>query len=210
MKNADFDILLFDLGGVLVELTGVPKMLAWMNHRVDERELWRMWTWSPAVRDYERGLIGSPEFAEAIIAEFGLAVAPEQFLSEYAFFPRGLYPGARELLGSLAAEYRLACFSNTNDLHWTRLCREERLDVLFHQHFLSFQIGLMKPDPEAYAHVVTGLGCAPGRVVFFDDNPYNVAAGTAAGLLCYQVEGFGGLARRLKQLDIGWTQERFG
>ncbi|MGE5549469.1 MAG: HAD family hydrolase, partial [Bacteroidota bacterium] len=116
MKNADFDILLFDLGGVLVELTGVPKMLAWMNHRVDERELWRMWTWSPAVRDYERGLIGSPEFAEAIIAEFGLAVAPEQFLSEYAFFPRGLYPGARELLGSLAAEYRLACFSNTNDL----------------------------------------------------------------------------------------------
>ncbi|MGE5549468.1 MAG: hypothetical protein ACM3ZC_02935 [Bacteroidota bacterium] len=46
--------------------------------------------------------------------------------------------------------------------------------------------------------------------MFFDDNPYNVAAGTAAGLLCYQVEGFGGLARRLKQLDIGWTQERFG
>lgn len=43
-------VALFDLGGVLVELRGVPTMLAWLDHRVSLEELWKLWLSSPTVR----------------------------------------------------------------------------------------------------------------------------------------------------------------
>ena len=51
------DVILFDAGGVLVELTGVETMRALLQHRVTVDELWKLWLSSPAVRDFERGRI---------------------------------------------------------------------------------------------------------------------------------------------------------
>src|ERR1700722_2974295 len=53
----DIQVLLFDVGGVLVELSGVETMLEWLGRRVTADELWRMWLQSVPVRQFETGRI---------------------------------------------------------------------------------------------------------------------------------------------------------
>lgn len=77
--------------------------------------------------------------------------------------------------------WRLALFSNApvevaegiDGLGW--LAR-------FEHRFFSCRIGRVKPEPEAYAQVLAGLGAAPGDVVFFDDRPANVDGAAAFGI----------------------------
>src|SRR5215831_10481024 len=74
-KDRVISVVLFDVGGVLVEASGVGTMLAWMRHRVTAEELWRMWLTNPAVRAFETGKVPPDEFADQIIA--ALEITPE-------------------------------------------------------------------------------------------------------------------------------------
>ncbi len=51
MESAPVDIrvLLFDVGGVLVQLSGVETMLQWLGNTVTADGLWRMWLQSASV-----------------------------------------------------------------------------------------------------------------------------------------------------------------
>lgn len=198
-----FDYLLFDLGGVLIELAGVPRLLEWMEYRVDADGLNKKWLYSEAVRDYERGRISSKEYAEKMVEEFRLTISAEQFLKEYEFFPKDFYPGARELLSNLSKKYKVAVLSNTNELHWSRFGREECLAGIADRCFVSHLTGFMKPDIEAFLHIIGKLGCEPGRILFFDDNLPNVAAARNAGMQAEHVRDFGELKLRLQELGIG-------
>ena len=111
------DAILFDLGGVLIELAGVERMLAWSPSLGTTEELWRRWLGSPAVRGYETGRTDRAAFADAIIVEFGLPIGRDAFLDEFAWWPKTLHPQAKGLLASLAPHYTLASLSNTNELH---------------------------------------------------------------------------------------------
>lgn len=198
----DFDYLLFDLGGVLIELAGIPRMLEWMEYRVDAEGLNKKWLYSKAIRDYERGRISSNEYAVKMVEEFGLTVGAEQFLEEYALFPKDFYPGVRELLSDLSKRYRVAVLSNTNELHWNRFGKEECLAGLTDRCFVSHLIGFMKPDMEAFTYVIGKLACEPGKILFFDDNLPNVEAARRAGMQAELVKGFMDLKLRLLELEI--------
>ena len=47
--------------------------------------------------------------------------------------------------------------------------------------------GVRKPDPRAFGAAARALGLPPGRIVFLDDMPWNVAAAAQAGLLAVRV-----------------------
>jgi glucose-1-phosphatase len=196
------DAILFDLGGVMIELAGVERMLEWSPSLGTTDELWRRWLGSPAVRAYETGRTGRDAFADAIIAEFGLPVDAETFLGEFAWWPRSLHPDAGALLASLASRYRLASLSNTNELHWHRFARDWDLPALFHHNFPSFMVGKLKPDAEYFEHVLDALGIAADRALFVDDNRINVEAARAVGLHARQVPRFEALAPALAELGI--------
>jgi hypothetical protein len=66
---ADPRVLLFDVGGVLVQLSGVETMLGWMGETATSEEMWRMWLHSTPVREFERGRIGAarvPGFVQGL------------------------------------------------------------------------------------------------------------------------------------------------
>lgn len=180
------EVVVFDLGGVLVRLGGVP-VLRRMLGVEDEGEIWRVWLESPWVRRYERGRCSTAEFARGMIAEHGLALSPEDFLAVFRDFPLGLYDGAAELVASLCV--RTACFSNTNELHWSFERDSWGLGGLFHHTFVSHEMGLVKPDRDAFDYVVAALGCAPERILFLDDNAINVAGAREVGMDAHRADG---------------------
>ncbi len=201
-KAKDVKYILFDLGGVLVELVGVPTVLRWMNNRIDEDELWKMWLCSPAIRDFERGRISTQEFALAIIKEFDFGVDADKFIEEFIYFPRGFYTGTKELLEELKEKYTLAILSNTNELHWDRLYVENDIGGLIAFSFPSHKTGNMKPDTEAYLHVIKELGCQPEEILFFDDNQVNVDAAQSAGMKAFRVRGPNELKQAVQELKL--------
>ena len=199
-RDTRVDVLLFDLGGVIVELAGLPVWTRWTGH--DEAESWTRWLRSPAVRRFESGRASATEFAEDVVREFELPVAPEVFLAEFERWPTGPYPGALELLAGLAPRFRLACLTNTNSLHWPRFLADMGLRDAFDQHFASHELGAMKPDREIFELVLEALGCRPERVLFLDDNAVNVDGARDAGLEACQVRGIEGARQALRERNL--------
>lgn len=181
-------LVLFDLGGVLIELGGVEdfRRLAGAG---DEAEIWRRWLSSPSVRRYERGLCDRMTFATGMVEEFSLALPPGTFLELFGRWPRGLMRGAAELVSSLSPGVQRGCLSNTNEMHWAEQHDAERIRTLFDQQFLSFELGVVKPDREIYEAVLQETGISGESILFLDDNAINVEGARAAGLDAAQATG---------------------
>lgn len=201
-NDIPFDAIVFDLGGVLIELSGVDRMLELVQHRLTVDELWTRWLTSPTVHQFETGQIDADTFAADLFVEFGITIDAAQFIAEFTSWPRGLYPGAAELLAQLAPHYQLACLTNTNALHWPRVRDEMGLLHHFVAHFASHEVGMVKPHPEIFDHVLDALGHAPERVLFLDDNRLNVEAAQAIGIRAHRTVGLNGAIVQLTELGV--------
>ena len=194
--------IVFDLGGVLVEYIGVMKLREWMGSDITDSDMHRRWLYSPAVRAFESGRMDAEDFAATIVRDFQLTTDAEEFLSWFPDFVKGMYPGAEELLADLAGRHSLAVLSNTNRPQWEKLVRETGVRSYFRHVFLSFETGLMKPDREVFEHLAATLGCEPGEILFFDDNPANIAGAKELGIRAVQVADFEDLRRKVAELGL--------
>jgi len=198
----DIDVILFDLGGVLIELAGVEKMLEWSPGVANADELWRRWLHSDAVRRFETGRIGRDDFATALIGEFGVPVGRDEFLAAFTWWPRNIYPGAFELLAQMRDRFRLASVSNTNEIHWDRFANTWSLDAAFHHNFPSHLVGKLKPDAEYFQHVLDAMGVPARRTLFIDDNAINVEAAARLGIVTRRVAGVAGARAAFDELGL--------
>ncbi len=176
------ETVLFDLGGVLVELGGMGIMMEWTGGHWTEGQLWRKWLLSGAGRAFESGTIGPEEFARRMIEEFSLPIGPETYLDVFARWVVRAVPGAHELLDQLAGRCVRACLSNTNVLHWSRMADDMGLGARFEHAFPSHLTGRVKPDADAFLGALRVLRAEPERVLFFDDSPVNIEAAQALGI----------------------------
>ena len=200
--NRHISVVLFDVGGVLVETSGVGTMLAWMNHRVSAEELWKMWLTNPAVRAFETGKMPADEFADRVIAGFRLPVRQEEFLRELTTWSATFFPGAVELVERIPSRYLRATLCNSNAIHWPCLMQNQRFSNAFVYHFASHLIGKIKPDEAAFRHVVEVIRCDPREVLFLDDNELNVLGATAVGMNAMRVKGVAEATRVLIASDV--------
>jgi HAD superfamily hydrolase (TIGR01509 family) len=184
------EIVLFDLGGVLIELSSLQAMGRFLGSDSEE-EVWRRWLTCPWVRRFERGHCDADEFARGMVETWSMSTSPEVFLEAFVAWPRGLMPGARELARAARSRVTIGCLSNTNALHAERHASEEAVYELFDHRFLSHEIGLVKPDREIYEHVLAELGCPASKVLFLDDNQINVDGARAEGLHAERARGTG-------------------
>ncbi len=202
MSESQIAVVLFDVGGVLVRLGGVRPMLEWLGYRVPTEDLWRTWLHSPSVRAFETGKIAGEEFARQLIDELRIEVDAQAFLDSFAGWPSEVYPGALELIDQIPSRYVRAVLSNSNAVHWPRVTDELGLGGLFHHYFVSHLTGRIKPDADAFEHVLETLACRAAEVLFLDDNLLNVEAARRVGLEAFVVEGPDDALRVLQQSQI--------
>ena len=188
VETEPIEVVLFDLGGVLIDFRGVEPMkeLAGIAH---DDELWRRWLSCRWVRSFERGDCSADEFATGVVDDWDLALEPRAFLDAFRSWPGGPLPGADTLVEQVRRAVPAGCLSNTNALHWEeQFARWPILDA-FEYRFLSFELGIVKPDRALFDRVAELLPAAPGRVLFLDDNAINVEGASAAGFVAMQVRG---------------------
>lgn len=193
MKN----VLMFDLGGVLIMNEMFEELPKLTGRPLPPRELRNQLLRSKAMRSFELGKCSPEAFAIAMVAEFQLTITPDEFIAAFAGWPTGFYAGATELLGELRTRYVLGCLSNSNELHWT-----DTVTSHFDHAYSSHELGLIKPDADVFEFVTSDVGCRPDEIAFFDDSQLNVTAARVHGWDAHLTDGYSELLRRLKRVGV--------
>ena len=189
ISHREKKLFIFDLGGVLIQNLGCQKIVSWSSQNLSVNDFNDKWRHSETVRDYEKGDIPARVFAEKLINEFSLAIGSEDLISEFSKFLIGFYDGTEFFLSELSKRYTLATLSTTNSIHWTRIIEVFHLDRYIAHNFPSHITGLVKPDRNAYEHILKQMHMKPQQALFFDDNKHNIDAASEMGIQSIQVNG---------------------
>ncbi len=195
-------VILFDLGGVLIDFVGLQEVGKLLRHDPGPSEIRSRWIASDAIIRFERGDCSPEDFAKCFVEEWGLALDPGTFLKTFQGWIKAPFPGVERFLSDLRRRFVVACLSNTNELHWHAMLDESGLRSSLDKHYASHLIGRVKPDREIFTFVVQDLGCRPSEIIFFDDTPENIEGAREAGIPAYQIQGLRELETRANQLDL--------
>jgi len=188
--------IIFDFGGVILDID--PQLT--INEFV-----------KLGVNDFSKLL--TPEFTEEIIGKFERGIlTPEVFRAKLKSFLNIditdqqlddawnslLYdiPAERiEIIGQVKKNYQIILLSNSNEIHYDLYVRDLQLrfgyrefDELFHKAYFSFDLHLLKPNPDIYEFVINQHGFLPEETLFIDDKIENIEAARKLGLKTYQLE----------------------
>lgn len=185
----DMTVLLFDAGGVLIELGPPPIKTEWLADGQTLNTVWRNWISMDAGRKFESGQTSADEFANEMVNTLNLQTDNKAFIEHFRAWPIAPFAGTSEWLQTLSASNHTAMLSNTNELHWRRMKDEMGLGDVMKDYFLSHKLGMVKPDKDIFEEVVSQLKVPAADVVFFDDNQKNIEAANAMGMRAMLVQG---------------------
>ena len=166
--------IIFDLGGVLVHLDWdkVCAPLTRLSGQTYNAVMAEVQN-GPIVESSMLGHLTPEEFHQTLCAKISANIAFDPFIDLW----NGLLSADDDmasLVEELGSEHTLALASNTDAIHLA--FARERFSVMgaFERSFLSYEMGLLKPDPDYFHHVLYGLWASPENCVFIDDRPENV------------------------------------
>lgn len=196
--------LLFDLGGVLIDIDFGRALAAWAPYSaLPEAELRAAFRADLAYQRHERGEIGAAEYFDHLKAMLRLDASHQQIAAGWNAIFVGEITATRRLIEAQCGVLPCLAFTNTNATHmvaWQRLFPQ--VVASFDRIFASHQMGLRKPERAAFEHIAARTGFAVQRIVFFDDLLENVQAAAEAGLQAVQVRSPADVHRALQALGL--------
>ncbi|MBI3374906.1 MAG: HAD-IA family hydrolase [Betaproteobacteria bacterium] len=194
------DALLFDLGGVVLEIDFGRVFSAWASFSgACADSIAARFRVDAPYEAHERGEIDAARYFASLRRSLGIDLPDEDFAAGWNALFVGEVPGVRSLLRQAAQAAPLYAFSNTNQAHAQYWMREYHEIVRpFRGLFLSSDLRLRKPAPAAFHAVAGRIGVAPQRIAFFDDLAENVEGARAAGLKAFQVRSAREIALALR------------
>src|SRR3954471_24705472 len=198
------DVLLFDIGRVVLDIDFNKVMTCWAGHAgCTPAELAGRFVVDDSFKHHEVGRIDDAAFFHNLRTSLDIGISDEQFLEGWNAIFAGEMPGISAMLAKAGQPLPLYAFSNTNTAPVAHFSRAFA-DVLSHfrEIFLSSSIGLRKPDAGAYDHVVKAIGVPASRILFFDDAAANIEGARSRGLAAIHVTSMDDVARALTALEI--------
>jgi len=181
--------IIFDLGDVLVHLDWdsicgpLARLSGWGIDSV------RAEVENGAIAfEFMDGSIGPEDFHRSLCNELGIVIAYDDFVAIWNAL-LGANASMIPLVERLRAGHRLVLASNTNRIHFSFALHHTAVLQHFDRYFLSYEMGLVKPDPAFFHQVLQGLSTPPADCVFIDDRPENVEAARGVGITAIQFLG---------------------
>ncbi len=197
-----FDVILFDIGGVLLTNSwGVHQRaeVAAQFH-LDETELEARH--GDIFEVWERGGITMGAYLDFTIFHEPRSFTRDEFvaamLDQSKLLPNGAIGILREL--STSGDYLLGALNNEsrelNDYRFKAFDLRDCFDIALSSCF----VGLRKPDPAMYQRAIDIVGRPPERILFIDDRPENVAGARNAGLVALRFTSEAELRQQLAEM----------
>lgn len=187
-------IIIFDLGGVLINLN-VPRCMQAFSNLIGEENVRNILGMDKdgegitsvsiatrqLMKDFERGLVTTDEFIAAILQYAPSGTTSNQIREAWFAMLEDLPQERLDYLAQLRQQgYRLYLLSNGNDLHWTYIDKLYRVSSYFEQVFLSQVMHCAKPEEEIFRRVQEAVtedspqtAVEQQPIFFIDDLPQN-------------------------------------
>ena len=151
--------------------------------------------------DFESGVLSGRAYHRAVMARLGTDVPYEEFFPMFGdIFTEN--PATCDLLHRLHARYPLYLLSDTNEIHFGYVRQTVQALRLFEQFVLSYEVGMMKPDPRIYQEALRRSGLPGSACLFVDDRQANVEGAARAGIHALRFESAERLAADLARLGV--------
>jgi glucose-1-phosphatase len=201
----EIKVLLFDLGRVLVDfdhLRAAQRIAAFCSKTPDQ--IYDLFFESGVTAAFEAGKITPEDFYLQVKQMLDLKLSYGSFepIWNDIFFLSAKNRSVFSLANSLRTHYKTALLSNINILHYEYLKKNFPIFGAFDRIFLSFQLGLIKPDKKIYNLVIQELGVSPEEIFYTDDRPELVESAKSLGISGCVFTNFGQLISDLQSSGI--------
>lgn len=189
MIKANIDTIIFDFGGVLINIDYHKTIDAFRALGIkDFEERYSQAGQTSLFNDLEVGKISAQRFVNELLNFLPQGTSPNQVVQAWNAMILDVPKSGIELLQSLKGKYRLFLLSNTNEIHipkaiaeWKRASTVEFYDCFDHV-YLSHEMGMRKPNKEIFEHVCTEQGIQPENALFIDDSSQHIQGANGVGL----------------------------
>jgi FMN phosphatase YigB (HAD superfamily) len=195
MRFSDDQLLIFDLGGVIIDLN-YDRMINQFasNCNKDRDEIKSILMQDPLLLQYEIGGIDTQSFYHQMKEIINFNASFDKFAAAWNSLMNPLAAKKIDFLKQLSLNRRVAILSNTNDLHQRgfdemvkQVSEFEDMKSLIPSAYYSHDMGLRKPDSSIFLHVCELENINPGKCVFFDDNTDNIKTASNLGLTTFLI-----------------------
>lgn len=199
-----FDVILFDVGGVLLTngWDRGERAAAVAHFGLDAAAL--EIRHEEVMDAWERGEIDLNQYLDVAVFYEPRAFSRSEFFSFMLAQSQKLPHGALHILAELAESNSCLIGALNNEARETNEFRFAHFGLrrYFKVALSSCYVGLRKPEPAMYRRALDILGCAPERVLFIDDREENVAGGLAAGMKAIRFTEADALRGELRSLGV--------
>ena len=191
MKTQLFNTIVFDLGGVIINLN-VPRCVTNFKRLMGETNVRNILgiddegegvvavsaATKQLMHDYEYGNITTDEFLKSLQEYCYAGTTIEQIREAWLSMLDELPQQRLDYIASLRkAGYKTVLLSNSNELHWEPIWVQYNLGSYFDHVFASQQLHMAKPNREIFEHVVRVADIDCAHTVYVDDLEKNRKAG---------------------------------
>jgi epoxide hydrolase-like predicted phosphatase len=196
--------LVFDLGGVLIDIDFTRALEAWAPHSsLSLAQLRQAFKHDMQYQQHERGEIDAAQYFDHLAATLQLNAPREEISRGWNAIFVGEIVEARKLVEAMREAVPCYAFTNTNASHmatWTQLF--PGVASAFDRIFASHELGLRKPEPAAFERVCQLIRVKAAATVFFDDLPDNVQAASQFGLQAFLVRSPKDIVHSLRSVGL--------
>ena len=182
--------LLFDLGGVVIDISFVSAFQHWSAlSPLSLENMQDRFQFDEIFQRFERGEIDEPKYFERLRKQLQLTGSDDQIKQGWNAIIRGKISETLEVVQQARQKLPCFAFSNTNETHITLLDRNHS-NVLnaFDHVFLSSRIGMRKPEQAAFEFIAQSIDVPVHEILFFDDLAENINGAKRAGLQAVLVQ----------------------
>ena len=178
----------FDLGGVLSVPMVSKKLYEQIKWKVSYEEFLDKFNNSEESIKVHKGEISTKEFFEYLKRYMDDNITLEEFKNKYVNNNK-FFNDTIEIIKKLKnLGYKVYLLSNLKEIDYEKFIKHFDVSI-FDEMFLSFKLGMLKPNDDIYQYVINKLNTKPENIYFFDDNKENVDGAIRNGINAYQVTG---------------------
>jgi putative hydrolase of the HAD superfamily len=199
-----FDVILFDVGGVLLTngWDHGERAAAAVKFGLDAKELEARN--AEVYAAWESDKINRNQYLDAAVFYEPRSFSRNEFFEFMLAQSKLLEDGALGILAELSAANRYFIGALNNEARETNEYRFQKFGLrrYFKVAFSSCYVGLRKPDVAIYRRALDILGSDPQRTLFIDDRQENVEGAVAAGMRAVRFTGAEALRGELERLRV--------
>ena len=181
------DTIIFDLGGVVVNLDINRTINAFKNLGISNVEHWiKPGLHTDIFLQLEVGEISEDEFYRGIRKLTGVEVSDSEIRSAWCAMLIDMPAERVKIIEELKKTHKVLLLSNTNSIHVNYFDGfangYSSMSHLFHDVYYSFQMHDHKPNVSIFWSVIEKEELIPGKTLFIDDAEANVNAARSTGI----------------------------